>query len=39
MIGKQKAFLIAFVIFCLVLAGLRVYAIVVRNENIAEIVK
>jgi hypothetical protein len=38
-IGKQKAFLIAFEIFCLVLVDLRVYAIVVRNENIAEILK
>ena len=36
---KQKYILAVFVIFCLVLAGLRVYAIVVRNESIADMVQ
>ena len=34
----QKYLLVLFVIFCLLLAALRVYAIVIRNQNIADMV-
>ena len=34
----QKYWLVLFVIFCLLLAVLRVYAIVIRNQNIADMV-
>ena len=38
MTKRQKLFLALFILFCLVVAGLRVYSIMARNQNLIEMV-
>ena len=38
MTRRQKLFLALFILFCLVVAGLRVYSIMARNQNLIEMV-
>ena len=38
MTKRQKLFLALFILLCLVVAGLRVYSIMARNQNLIEMV-
>ena len=38
MTKRQKLFLALFILFCLAVAGLRVYSIMARNQNLIEMV-
>ena len=38
MTKRQKLFLALFILFCLVVAGLRVYSIMARNQNLIKMV-